>query len=258
MNDELLICAICADEIKEKDGKFMLIPDKVRKINPYEEIQKLTVEIDVKSDHICKKCYWDLVSISNSRKKMERDVNKLKNFNINGRTGLEETVKVIEERKFEEIKITQGNFTKVLPPQLEMLGKSLLYSRWREVSKAAFDTPVLQISLKENFCKILQKESEGLCNKKDPSILRKTSKDDIKSFNLVKLYKELSMRAPFLVKVLSLIGFNGYQARRDQDLHIPAVCVAAATLLKNRNQQMNAMQVMTNSIVQHSSLTVSN
>ena len=78
----------------------------------------------------------------------------------------------------------------------------------------------------------------------------------MKNFKFKLIDVELQKRAPILRSVLQTIGLRSSQYENDL-FQLPAVCTAAAVLLKNRCSHMNAMQLLINSILQHSSLTVS-
>ena len=91
----------------------------------------------------------------------------------------------------------------------------------------------------------------------EPSCLRLTKKEDILSFSIEKLSKELEARAP-LTRSLLVTMCHRRSKRKEDDFFIsPAVCMAAAVCLKNRSKRMIALQLIISIMLQHSGFVVS-
>ena len=82
------------------------------------------------------------------------------------------------------------------------LGKMLLRGTFKQIAIAAWRCPDLKQHLVEVMLKTVHHECASLCTLKEPSILQKTSKDEIQEFTFEKLQDELSVRAPVFNAVL--------------------------------------------------------
>ena len=95
-----------------------------------------------------------------------------------------------------------------------------------------------------------------MCSKKNPSILRKTSKEDIVNFSLTKLDSELKERTPLLRSVLRAASIRKSNLERSNLYWMPAVCMASSICLKNRSPYMTVVQLLNSLFIQHSGLMV--
>ena len=71
-----------------------------------------------------------------------------------------------------------------------------------QVANAAWRCSKVREHIIHLFLKEINQECSAMCSKKNPSILRKTSKEDIVNFSLTKLENELKERTPLLRSVL--------------------------------------------------------
>lgn len=97
---------------------------------------------------------------------------------------------------------------------------------------------------------VVDRECQQLCKKKPASVLRVKSIDQLKSFSWDAVITELKKRAPTLLSILIAAAQSTRHPRRQSEprrkksnpVHRPwrqsVVCMAAAVLLKERNQQM--------------------
>ena len=160
-----------------------------------------------------------------------------------------------------------GMKTKSLASDLIPLGKSLIKGTYRQIAVAAWKSPGLRRGIIEIVKREINKECCLLCSSKIPSILRKTSKDDLLEFSWKNLANELEEKAPTLQTILKSASFplnneakliEGGKECEKEIKWLPATCMAAAVLLKNRSRYMTAVQLLITIIIQHSGLMVSN
>lgn len=70
--------------------------------------------------------------------------------------------------------------------------------------------------------------------------------DQMRQFNWSLLIKDLQAKAPILFKMLYTVVSHSdkrNQLKRDE-AHHPAICMAVATLLKDRNREMGGLQTI--------------
>ena len=107
--------------------------------------------------------------------------------------------------------------------------------------------------------KDIEKECCELCSKKNPSCLRKTSKDDLLSFGMEQLTEEIKDRAPIFYSVLSAAAINRKSKAKNPSpqAEVGAIGMAAAVCLRNRSQYMIAVQLLITVFLYHSNWLVS-
>ena len=159
-----------------------------------------------------------------------------------------------------------GIKTRSLACDLIPLGKSLIRGTYKQIAVAAWKSPGLRRGIIEVVKREINKECCSLCSSKSPSILRKTSKDDMLDFSWKNLANELEDKAPTLQTILKGASRPSINKTRlveaGNECHneikwLPATCMAAAVLLKNRSRYMTAVQLLITIIIQHSGLMVS-
>lgn len=159
-----------------------------------------------------------------------------------------------------------GIKTRSLVNDLIPLGKSLIKGTYKQIAVAAWKSPGLRRGIIEVIKREINKECCSLCSSKNPSILRKTSKDDMLDFSWKNLANELEEKAPTLQTILKgasrpLINeaksVEVGNECQNESKWLPATCMAAAVLLKNRSRYMTAVQLLITIIIQHSGLMVS-
>ena len=94
-----------------------------------------------------------------------------------------------------------------------------------------------------------------LPNTNTPSLFRKINVQEMAAFSWGKCIRELQSTAPVLLQLL--LGIVSHSDHRNQEKlgerHYPGICMAVATLLKERNRQMSGIQTFL-SLVLFSSL----
>ncbi len=103
--------------------------------------------------------------------------------------------------------------------------------------------------------KRLRDECEQLCSRSRKGMLRKSSPDDLQSFNWVSIASELKQEAPLLFAVLTAAGApprpRNVSKGATEESRYPAICTAAAVLLKERCDFMSALQHLLGIILFH-------
>jgi len=90
-----------------------------------------------------------------------------------------------------------------------------------------------------------------LCSRLRPSLLRKCDKDSLMNFDLEKLCKEWSSRAPIFYSFLITAAF------KIRVLWLPSIAVSGSVLLKQRHPEMNATANVIGILLKTKSLEVS-
>ena len=128
------------------------------------------------------------------------------------------------------------NLNKTLVGSYQTLGKSLAHGVPSQIAKAVMNCPTVRIHIVSSVIKAVSKEVSGLCGKSRPSILRKTSKEDLQNFDLQKLCEEWQERAPIFYAFL----LNSAGRINRKGTWFASVAIAGSILLKQRNREMNA------------------
>jgi len=164
-----------------------------------------------------------------------------------------------ENKTVVQVKVQWPSKTKVntLTEGLESLGKMLCRGTYGQIATAAWKNPMLRKHLQQHFLKEVDKECSDLCSVKNPSCLRSTKAQDLEKFSFNKLEKELQSRAPLLSAVLWTASLRKSKRAGEDPFWKPSVCMAAATLLKNRSPCMTLLQLMNTIIIYHSGIMVS-
>ena len=132
--------------------------------------------------------------------------------------------------------------------------------RKNKIANVAWQNTSLKKELTELVQKDIEQECSHLCSKKDPSCLRKTSKDDMLLFSMEKLAVEIQERAPLFHSVLSAaaINFKSKAKNPSPQAEFGAIAMAAAVCLRNRSQHMIVVQLLITDFLYHSNWLVSN
>ena len=163
------------------------------------------------------------------------------------------------EKTFVSVKVhwKSKESSKILPEDLEFLGKMLCRGTYTQIARAAWRCRRIREQIVVQFLKDIDRECSNMCSKKDPSMLRRTGKEDILDFSLNKLDCELKKRTPLARSVLMVACFRNSNVQRNNLYWMPAVCMASATCLKNRSPYLTTLQLVNTIFIQHSGLMVS-
>ena len=147
-----------------------------------------------------------------------------------------------------------------LKPELEPLGRTLLQGTWSDIARAAFRVDELRAEMSKLFLKEIWKECCGMVSKKDPPLLKKTSAEEMQELSLKKVSIDLKNRCPLLYSALMTAAIPATKKRtesNEEEKWLPSVVVAAAVVLKQRCQSMNAVQLMITTLIKYTGFHVS-
>lgn len=128
--------------------------------------------------------------------------------------------------------------------------ESIRYKNSPYTARTAFRAPTIRKALLRQMSKRIRQECKSLCSKKSQkSILRRGSVDDVKNFKWKRLCRELRQRAPTL--------YHALKAACDRPGKRRATCIsskrvlpmAAAVLLRGRNQFLCMPQTIISTIL---------
>lgn len=125
---------------------------------------------------------------------------------------------------------------KKLSSDLEPVGKALAHGPPSRIAKAILKSKTLRKEVIAQVLRAVSTEVSQLCSRKNPSLLRKTSKDDLLNFELSKLCDEWKERAPTFYAFL----LTCCSTKRTIHDSLPSVAVSGSILLKQRNNHMSA------------------
>ena len=141
-----------------------------------------------------------------------------------------------------------GDFAKIV--------KAILHQNPKGIANVVVKSKSLREKVIDCLLQLIKTEIAGLCSVKNPSILRKTTKEDLLEFSLEKVCSEWAERAPIFY--LFLRGCCSKCKSTAKDLEwFPAMAVAGSVLLKQCNKHMNALASIIGLIVKTKSLEVS-
>ena len=87
------------------------------------------------------------------------------------------------------------------------------------------------------------KELDAVCSEQHESILRKYNKEDFVDFTFEKMDNELKQMCPLFRDILHRAAVR-LKSHQEEVPILPAVCIAASTILRNRQPRMWALQKM--------------
>ena len=128
-----------------------------------------------------------------------------------------------------------------LTGEYEVIGKALIHKNSLAIAKAVLRSKDVRNKVVERILRILQEEINGLCSSRNPSILRKSTRDDLINFDLEKLCYEWKERAPLFYSVLLTCCLSPRKSAVNDAKWFPAMAVAGSVILKERNQHMSAL-----------------
>ena len=174
---------------------------------------------------------------------------------ITGREGDETSSGAKKTRVLVTVEWPSRTKDNVLHEGLESLGKMLCRGTYKQIAVAVWRNSILKKHVQQLFLQEVDHECTALCSLKNPSCLRSPKKEDLQSFSFKKFTNELESKAPLFSAVLWTASVR--KSKREDEFWVPAVCMSAAVLLKNRSPCMNAMQLLNTIILYHTGIIVS-
>ena len=129
------------------------------------------------------------------------------------------------------------NLNKTLHGTYQNVAKAVAHGVPSRIATAVMNCPPVRNHIGEKVMKVVSKEVTGLCSKTNPSLLRKTGKEDLEKFDLEHVCKEWRERAPVFYSFL-LTSCANKGTKNSTWLGGPAL--AGSVLLKQRNCEMSA------------------
>ncbi len=119
----------------------------------------------------------------------------------------------------------------------QAIAKALAHGVPSQIANAVMKNPSLRNHVVENTLKTMSKELTALCSKNNPSLLRKTSKEDLANFDLQLLCNEWKEKAQIFYSFLLTSAVN---RRTKESSWFPSTAIAGSVLLKQRSEKMDA------------------
>lgn len=129
------------------------------------------------------------------------------------------------------------NLNKTLHGTYQIVGKALAHGVPSTIATAVMDCPPVRNHIVEKVMKVVSKEVTGLCSKTNPSLLRKTGKEDLEKFDMEHVCKEWRERAPVFHSFLLTSAAN---KSTKSSTWLGSLALAGSVLLKQRNREMSA------------------
>lgn len=127
---------------------------------------------------------------------------------------------------------------KTLSGDMEPIVKALAHGPPSRIAKTVLKCKTLRTEIISQVLRVVASEMNELCSKKNPSILRKTSKDDLINFDMKKLCDEWKERAPVFYSFLLICSSSKNTSSTAN--WFPSIAIAGSVLLKQRNSHTNA------------------
>lgn len=126
---------------------------------------------------------------------------------------------------------------KKLQGTYENIGKALVHGVPSRIAGAILNCPPVKKHVIEKVMKVVSKEVAGLCSKTNPSLLRKTGKEDLEKYDLEHVCSEWRERAPVFYSFLLTSAAN---KSSKSATWFGSLALAGSVLLKQRNSGMSA------------------
>jgi len=143
---------------------------------------------------------------------------------------------------------------KTLSGDLESLGKALAHGPPSRIAKAILKSKTLRTEVISQVLRVVSSEVNHLCSRRNPSLLRKTCKDDLLNFDMRKLCEEWKERAP--VFYAFLLTCTCCSTKSTTRKWVPSIAISGSVLLKQRNNHMNATASILGILIKTGSLEV--
>lgn len=143
---------------------------------------------------------------------------------------------------------------KILADNYKALGKALFYGPPSRIATAVMKCDPVRKQVVQKVLGIVSREVGKLCSGKNPSMLRKTSKDDLVKFSLEDLCEDWKEKAPLFYSFL----LTSCVTKSTRDVAwLPSIAVSGSVLLKQRNGEMSATAYMLGILMKSRSTEVS-
>ena len=146
-------------------------------------------------------------------------------------------------------------FNKQLPSEYEAIGKALVHGTPKRIANAVMKCKPISKFVVENVLCTVSTEVNSLCSRKNPSLLRKTGKQDLIKYSMQTLCLEWKTRSSIFYAFLMTVALS----RNNKQSHwLPSVALAGSILLKQRNSHMSATGAVIGILLKTGSIEVNN
>ena len=143
---------------------------------------------------------------------------------------------------------------KELKDDFAVLGKAIVSGFEQRIAKAILKNVTLKKIVVEKVLQLMTSQINGICSRKQPSMLRANTKEEIVNFDFEKLCLEWKERAPIFYAFLMTCATTTRKENAPQWL--PSIAVAGSILLKQRNSHMNGSATVLGILIKSRSLEV--
>ena len=143
---------------------------------------------------------------------------------------------------------------KELNDDLAVLGKAIASGFEQDIAKAILKNVNFKKIVVEKVLQLMMSQINGICSRKQPSMLRANTKEEIVNFDFEKLCLEWKERAPIFYAFLMTCATTTRKEIAPEWL--PSIAVAGSILLKQRNSHMNGCATVLGILIKSRSLEV--
>jgi len=137
-------------------------------------------------------------------------------------------------------------YSRVVEHSLCKLGQAIAGGHLPTIAKLALAHEGIREHILLKLFDLIDAECGKLCQRagNPPSLFRKIPVEKLPEFHWKSCIKELEVKAPTLLQILStIVSRNDHRNQHKQgERHHPGICMAIATLLKERNREMGGVQ----------------
>ncbi len=167
-----------------------------------------------------------------------------------------ETVSPLKSTKVNvSIEYPSKTFNKQMPSEYEAIGKALVHGTPKRIANAVMKCKSISKFIVENVLRTVSTEVNLLCSRKNPSLLRKTGKQDLMKYSMQTLCLEWQTRSPVFYAFLMTVALS---RNKQSHLWLPSVALAGSILLKQRNSHMSATGAVIGILLKTGSIEVNN
>ena len=142
---------------------------------------------------------------------------------------------------------------KELKDDYAAIGKAIVYGSPQRIARAVLKNETLKKCIVEKVLQLMTLQLNGLCSRRQPSMLRSNTKEGVTQFDFKKLCLEWKERAPIFYAFLMTCASTKKQNNPEW---LPSVSVAGSILLKQRNPHMNGCAAVLGILLKSNSLEV--
>ena len=161
---------------------------------------------------------------------------------------------ITETKVYLSVEYPSQTVQKELNDDLAVLGKAIASGFEQRIAKAILKNVNFKKIVVEKVLQLMTSQINGICSRKQPSMLRANTKEEIVNFDFEKLCFEWKERAPIFYTFLMACATTTRNEIAPEWL--PSMAVAGLILLKQRNSHMNGCATVLGILIKLRSLEV--